>query len=76
MSNSSALATGHDPEAPTTLWNHNHCFGEDLRCRCGQTWTQQITNPTLCSANARGANKDEAAYRLKGRGWKKPRCGW
>jgi hypothetical protein len=69
VSNHSALATGHNPDAPTSLWNHNHNFDDNLRCRCGKTWTQQVAHPTLCSKNARGANKAEAAYRLKGRSW-------
>jgi len=75
VSNHSSLATNHDLTKPPGLWNHNHCFDNRLRCRCGWTWTQQITHPKWCPLDVRGANKDEAAYRLKGKGWKKPRSG-
>ncbi len=27
-----------------------HSFGEDLACKCGQTWEQQQRDPTTCTA--------------------------
>jgi hypothetical protein len=57
MTSHSALATGHDPNQPTSLWNHNHVFNERLRCKCGRTWTQQVASPSLCPLDARGENR-------------------
>jgi hypothetical protein len=65
MSSHSALAIGHDPDKPTSLWNHNHTFDERLRCPCGKTWTQQVSSPSLCKLDVRGVNKSSVPHSRK-----------